>query len=81
MTLEQKNCTIQMLLDLVEVSCKHERLTAARALLYIGQGSNSYFVILQKNLFNRHGQTIALQRILVAPTMSVFKINHLAIWA
>jgi hypothetical protein len=40
MTLEQKNCTIQMLLDLVEVSCKHERLIAARALLYIGQGNN-----------------------------------------
>jgi hypothetical protein len=43
MTLEQKSCTIQMLLDLVEVSCKHERLTAARALLYIGQGWLSDF--------------------------------------
>jgi len=38
MSLEQKNCMIQLLLDLSEVSCKHERLTAARALLYIAQG-------------------------------------------
>jgi hypothetical protein len=41
MTLEQKNCSIQMLLDLSEVSCKHERLTASRALLYIAQGQIS----------------------------------------
>jgi len=38
MSLEQKNCFIQLLLDLVDVSCRHERLTASRALLYIGQG-------------------------------------------